>query len=109
MEILREYRNILLGHNIVIFTNHKKPVLFEFHLLQRSLPELMIEGFGPGIQYIKESHNTVADAPSRLPCSEAFSVEKLYAGINMILQMTSRFPLTSFLSISLGIKTYKQV
>ena len=81
MEILREFRNILLGHNIVIFTDHKNLSFSNFTSSRVLCWRLMIEEFGPKIQYIKGSHNTVADALSRLPCSEACSTEDLFAAI----------------------------
>jgi hypothetical protein len=81
VEILREYRDILLEHNIFIFTDHKNLSFSNFTSSRVLRWRLMIEDFGPSIQYIKGSHNTVADAPSRLPYSEACSVEELFAAI----------------------------
>jgi hypothetical protein len=62
VESLQEYWDILLGHNLVIFTDHKNI-------------SFMIEEFGPRIQYIKGSQNIVADSLSRLPCSQACSAD----------------------------------
>jgi hypothetical protein len=42
---------------------------------------LMIEEFGPKIQYIKGSNNVVADALSYLPCSTSCSDEELFAAL----------------------------
>jgi RNase H-like domain found in reverse transcriptase len=71
VEILREYCNILLGHNIIIFTDHKNLSFSKFTSSRVLRWRLMIEEFGSKIQYIKGSHNTVADALSRLPCLAA--------------------------------------
>jgi hypothetical protein len=81
VEILREYRDILLGHNIVILTDHKNLSFSNFTSSRALYWRFMIEEFGPSIQYIKGSYNTVADALSRLPYSEACSVEELFAAI----------------------------
>jgi RNase H-like domain found in reverse transcriptase len=65
VEILREFRDILLGHRIVIYTDHKNLSFANF--TSARVLRLMIEEFGPKIQYIKGSNNLVADALSRLP------------------------------------------
>ena len=67
VEDLKEYRNILLGANITIFTDHK-------NLLSNSTVcngvlrwKQKIQEFGPNLQYIKGQCNIEADALSRLP------------------------------------------
>jgi hypothetical protein len=67
VETLKEFRMILLGHKIVIWTDHK-------HLIHNNLKServlrwrLLIEEYGPGIRYIKGPENIVADTLSRLP------------------------------------------
>jgi RNase H-like domain found in reverse transcriptase/Integrase zinc binding domain len=82
VEILREYRNILLGHNIIIFTDHMNLSFSKFTSSRVHCWSLMIEEFGPKIQYIKGSHNTVADALSCLPCLAVYSTEELFAAID---------------------------
>jgi hypothetical protein len=79
MEILREYRYILQGHNVVIFTDRKNLSFSNFVSSRVLRWRLMIEEFGPSIQYIKGSHNTVADVLSRSPYSESCSVEEFFA------------------------------
>ena len=68
VETLKEFKNVLLGHKIMIFTDHK-------NLTQEALGytservmrwQLLMEEFGPEINYIKGKANTVADAISRL-------------------------------------------
>ena len=72
VETLRAYRNILLGHEIVIFTDHKNLVndrtRHESARIQRWI--WLLEEFGPKFQYLKGEDNPVADALSRLDKSE---------------------------------------
>ena len=70
IEVLKEYRNFLLGAEIIIFTDHK-------NLLANSSTDdrvfrwkQKIEEFGPTIQYVQGHTNTEADALSRLPLLE---------------------------------------
>ena len=68
VETLRAYRNILLGHDIVIYTDHKNLVndrtRHESSRIQRWI--WLIEEFGPKFQYLPGADNPVADALSRL-------------------------------------------
>eukprot|EP00957_Ditylum_brightwellii_P117250 8942108-Ditylum_brightwellii.AAC.2 len=68
VETLKEFKNILLGHKIVVFIDHK-------NLTQKALGytskramrwKLLVEEFGPEIKYIEGKANSVADAISRL-------------------------------------------
>ena len=65
---LREFRSILLGQEIIIYTDHKNLESDLAHLTsQMGLRwRLLIEEFGITIKYIKGEKNTVADALSRL-------------------------------------------
>ena len=65
---LKEFRSILLGQEIVIYTDHKNLESDLAHLTsQMGLRwRLLIEEFGITIKYIKGEKNTVADALSRL-------------------------------------------
>ena len=68
VETLRAYRNILLGHEIVIYTDHKNLVndrtRHESSRIQRWV--WLIEEFGPKFKYLPGQDNPVADALSRL-------------------------------------------
>ena len=68
VETLRAYRNILLGHEIVIYTDHKNLVndrtRHESSRIQRWI--WLIEEFGPKFRYLPGAENPVADALSRL-------------------------------------------
>ncbi|GAX23113.1 hypothetical protein FisN_UnNu094 [Fistulifera solaris] len=77
VETLREYRSILLGYEIDVWTDHKN-LTFETHpsssdRIHRWL--LYIEEFGPTLHYIKGEANVVADALSRLPLKPTPEVE----------------------------------
>ena len=70
VEVLREYRNFLLGARIVIFIDHK-------NLLSNSSAndhvfrwKQKIEEFGPKLQYVKGPTNIEADVLNRLPLLE---------------------------------------
>ena len=68
VETLRAYRNILLGHEIVIYTDHMNLVndrtRHESARIQRWV--WLIEEFGPKFKYVPGPENVVADALSRL-------------------------------------------
>jgi hypothetical protein len=97
VQILREYWDILLGYNIVIFTDHKTLSFSNFTSSRVPRWRLMIEQFGQRIQYIKGSHNNATDALSRVSCSAAFSIEELFSAIQY--NPSDDFP-ASFATIS---------
>ena len=68
VETSKELKNTLLGHNVVVFTDH-------MNLTQEALGctservtrwQLLMEEFGSEIKYIKGKANSVTDAISRL-------------------------------------------
>ena len=65
----KEFRNIILGQRIKVFTDHKNLVHeSELKTSQRVMRwRLLLEEYGPEIEYIKGPKNVVADALSRLP------------------------------------------
>ena len=65
-ETLKEHRNILLGHRIEVFTDHKNLVYKTFNAERVMRWRLIIEEFGPKLTCIKGESNVVADALSRL-------------------------------------------
>lgn len=69
VETLKEFRTILLGFEIVIYTDHVnltyKSTLSDSQRVMRW--RMIIEEFAPTIKYIKGEANTVADSLSRLP------------------------------------------
>jgi len=80
VETLKEYRNILLGHQIEVFTDHKNLVFKHFNTERVMRWRLILEEFGPKLTYIKGEHNIVADTLSRMELTEAeFSEEAFCA------------------------------
>ena len=70
VETLKSYRNILLGHKIVVHTDHKNLVYKTFNTERVMRWRLLIEEFGPELRYIKGENNIVADVLSRLGIKE---------------------------------------
>ena len=66
VETLKEFRNILLGHEIVVYTDHKNLTYKVFNTQRVMRWRLIIEEFGPTLVYLKGENNPVADALSRL-------------------------------------------
>ncbi len=69
VETLKEFRNILLGQRIKVFTDHKNLVHeSELKMSQRVMRwRLLSEEYGSEIVYIKGPKNAVADTLCRLP------------------------------------------
>ena len=81
VETLKDFRNILLGNQITVYTNHKN-LTYKFFNTERVMRwRLILEEFGPEFKYIKEENNTVADALSRLeksPNQDILNISELY-------------------------------
>ena len=72
VETLNEFRTILLGYKIKIFTDHKN-LTYETtpeSSQRRKRWESLIQEFGPEMIHIAGANNTVADALSRLPMKD---------------------------------------
>ena len=67
VEILREFRTILLGHLLNIYTDHKNLTFASFTTDRVTRWRLIVEEYGPRIIYLPGKHNIIADALSRLP------------------------------------------
>ena len=76
VETLKEFRNILLGQKITVYTDHENLTYKQFNTNRVMRWRLLLEEFGPELVYIKGSKNIVADALSRLPLTED-SVQEL--------------------------------
>ena len=70
METLKEFRNILLGHQITVYTDHKNLTYKFFNTERVTRWRLILEEFGPELKYIKGENNVVADALSCLEMSD---------------------------------------
>ena len=75
VEVLKEYRNMLLGYPITIYSDHKNLVHeTEINTMTSSRMirwRLLIEEFGPTIKYIKGEENIEADQLSRLDIEDS--------------------------------------
>ena len=74
VETLKEFRNILLGQQIIIHTDHKNLTYKNFNTERVLRWRLILEEFGPELQYIKGDKNIVADALSRLGLTKESSI-----------------------------------
>ena len=75
VETLREFRNILLGQKITVYTDHKNLTYKVFNTERVMRWRLIIEEYGPTLEYVKGSHNIVADALSRLELNPSMKSE----------------------------------
>jgi hypothetical protein len=66
VETLKEYRNIMLGQQITVWTDHKNLTCKNITTERVMRWRLLLEEYGPDIKYIQGSKNIVADALSRL-------------------------------------------
>ena len=66
VETLKEYRNILLGQEIIVYTDHKNLTYKVFNTERVMRWRLICEEYGPILKYIKGDKNIIADALSRL-------------------------------------------
>ena len=68
METLKEFKGMLWGQRIKVYTNHKHLTWDALGLTSDCVYQwrLILKEYGPEIVYIKGIHNTVADAISRL-------------------------------------------
>ena len=94
VETLKEYRNILLGHYIEVFTDHKNLVYKTFNTERVMRWRLIIEEFGPKLTYIKGETNVVADALSRLRLTEKDFGPEVFAGSIRRGDFREKFPLS---------------
>ena len=69
VETLKENRNILLGQQIEVFTDHKNLVYKTYNTERVMRWRLIIEEYGPKLTYIKGENNIIADALSRMRLS----------------------------------------
>lgn len=75
VETLKEFSNILLGHEIKVYTDNKNLTYKNFNTNRVMRWRLLIEEFGPELIYIKGEKNIVAGALSRLPKEESPELE----------------------------------
>ena len=66
VETLKEFRNILLGQSIKVYTDHKNLTYKTFNTERVMRWRLILEEYSPELIYIKGTKNVPADALSRL-------------------------------------------
>lgn len=81
IELLKEYRGMLWGQRIVVYTDHRNLIQDALGLSSNRVHRwrLLLEEFGPEIKYIKGIHNTVADAISRLEYNPEQNVQNVHS------------------------------
>jgi transposase InsO family protein len=75
VETLKEYRNILLGQRIRVYTDHKNLTYTNFNTERVMRWRLILEEYGPELIYTQGKTNIVADALSRLNMNSSTSIE----------------------------------
>jgi hypothetical protein len=77
METLKYFKHMLLGHDIIVKTDHKNLTHpNSTHTSDHALRQrLVLEEYGAELQYIQGEKNVVADALSRLPIQELFTLQ----------------------------------
>jgi len=71
VETLQEFRSILLGHPINIYTDHKNLTFNNFTMDHVRCWRLIVEEYSPTIYYVKGVYNIMADMLSRVPQQDA--------------------------------------
>ena len=66
VENLKEFRTVLPGQKLRIYTDHKNLTCGNFNINRVLIWRLILEDYGPDIEYIKGEKNIVADALSRI-------------------------------------------
>src|SRR5210317_529644 len=79
VETLKEFRNILLGQQIIVHTDHENLTYKNFNSDRVMRWRLFIEEYSPDLRYIKGEDNVVADALSRLNLTQLPRKEVLEA------------------------------
>ena len=77
VEILKEFRTILLGHKVIVYTDHKNLIYNDLQTDQVLRWRLLLEEFGVEIRYIKGVKNIVTDVLSRYPTTNDSTVPQL--------------------------------
>ena len=76
VEVLKEFRNILLGQQIRVHTDHENLTYKKFNSDRVMRWRLYIEEYSPDLQYIKGENNVMADALSRLDCEDEIPTQE---------------------------------
>lgn len=82
VETFKEFRNILLGQQLRVYTDHKNLTFKNFNTERVMRWRLIIEEFNPELIYIKGERNIVADALSRLDIESSSTPEFQPGGVS---------------------------
>ena len=102
VETFKEFRNILLGQQLIVHTDHENLTYKNFNSDRVMRWRLFIEEYSPDLRYVKGEHNIVADALSRLdflqpPLDEAHFTDELRSDLYCYAQdehSENEFPLS---------------
>jgi hypothetical protein len=75
---LKEFETILLGHEVVIYTDHKNLTYKDFNSDRVIRQRMALERFGVQLNYVRGEDNAVADALSRLHMTEESTFVEYY-------------------------------
>lgn len=78
VETLKEFRNILLGYKVIVYTDHKNLCCKNFNTERVMRWRLILEEYNPELKYIKGEENVVADALSRLDLDDAIPLPSVH-------------------------------
>jgi hypothetical protein len=80
VETLKEFKGMLWGQSIKVFTDHKNLTRDALGLTSDRVYQwrLLLEEYAPKIMYIKGIHNTVADAISQLDYNPKLNITNDY-------------------------------
>jgi hypothetical protein len=70
VKTLKTFRTMLLGHVIIVYTDHKNLTFDKFSSDRVARWRLYSEEYGPELRYVPGENNVVADALSRLPMTD---------------------------------------
>jgi hypothetical protein len=93
VETLREYKCILLGHLITIYTDHKNLTFSNFTTDRVTRWRLIVEEYGPKIVYLPSKCNIIANALSRLPKLEPHDESAFLEEIFALDEQTDACPI----------------
>jgi hypothetical protein len=88
VETLKEFKGILWGQDIKVYTDHKNLTRDALSLISDQVYRwrLLLEEYAPKILYIKGIHNTVADAILRLNYDPKLNITNKYTHASLGLE-----------------------